>query len=92
MYAIRSYYVNLQATAGTGGSVTPASVVADWGSAQRFTLVPDPGYELTSASYNGTDVLAELTTVAGGYQYLAGNVRANGLLEAHFRIKTYTLV
>lgn len=47
-FALRSYTVT--ASAGTGGSISPESVVVNHGDPASFTLTPSTGYEIAGAS------------------------------------------
>ena len=68
----------IQASAGAGGSISPAGAVAvASGASQAFSIVPNPGYSVGGLTINGVAV-----GVAGSYQF--SSVLANHTIEASF--------
>jgi hypothetical protein len=68
----------IQASAGAGGSISPAGAVAvTSGASQAFSIVPNPGYSVGDLTINGVAV-----GVAGSYEF--SNVLANHTIEASF--------
>lgn len=73
--------VTVTATAGTGGSITPASQSVNKGSTVTFTLQPDANYTVQS-----------VTGCAGtlqGNTYRTGSVNANCSVQASFVIRPF---
>ncbi|MBF0378374.1 MAG: fibronectin type III domain-containing protein [Desulfamplus sp.] len=87
-FILNSYTVT--ASAGAGGSITPASRTVDYGNATNFTITPDWGYELATLTYCGTPVT--LPSLSGNiYKYTTSGVTANCNVVATFAPKTYTV-
>ncbi|MBN2350198.1 MAG: T9SS type A sorting domain-containing protein [Bacteroidales bacterium] len=74
----------LSATTGAGGSVSPESVISDYGSEQVFTISPDEGYEIESVYYNDQDVSDELVQSGNNYLYTISNISETGNLQVTF--------
>jgi len=53
-FAVRSY--NIVATAGTGGTVTPANSWVAYQGSQTLTFTPSSGYQVTGVTVDGTSV------------------------------------
>ncbi len=74
------------ATAGEGGTISPASGVVAKGENAVFTISPDAGYVLEKLTLDGDDV----TSAVVNGQYTISNVQAAHSLKATFkRITTY---
>ena len=71
------------ATAGPGGSISPASTTVDEGTTTSFTVTPDTGY--TIASVTGCD--GNLS----GDTYTTGPITADCAVTAGFALKRYTV-
>ena len=83
LYAIGSYTIT--ATAGFGGSVSPAgSVNVASGANQGFTVTADIGYHIV-------DVLVDGSSVGAVSSYTFTDVAADHTIAASFAINTYTL-
>ena len=78
---------NITASAGENGSVTPDKVSIAHGDKQTFTITPDKGYAVASASFNGTDVKDDLKNEKNKFTYTINNVTMNGKLEVTFSEK-----
>ncbi|WP_460594453.1 CARDB domain-containing protein [Geomonas sp. Red276] len=74
-FAINTYTIT--ATAGPGGSITPASATVNYGGSQTFTITPSTGYVLTNLYVDGQPVV--LTTT-----YTFDHVDANHTIYAVF--------
>ena len=83
LYAIGSYTIT--ATAGSGGSVSPAgNVNVVPGADQSFTVTADIGYHIV-------DVLVDGSSVGAVSSYTFTDVAADHTIAASFAINTYTL-
>jgi predicted esterase len=78
-----SYTVTASVSGGTGGSITPVSSSANYGSPVTFTITPTSGYTLSSLTDNGTAVTAT-AEANGSYTYTITSVTANQSLQATF--------
>ncbi len=84
-FATASY--SITASAGSGGSISPASAVVNHGGSQSFTITPNSGYKVLDVKVDGTSVGAVTS-------YTFSNVTANRTISATFTSttpKTYTL-
>jgi hypothetical protein len=82
----------ITASAGTGGSISPAgakSVTA--GGSQSYTVTPSTGYYVASVLVDGTSVASN---VAGGaaYSYAFSSVSAAHTISASFAMRSYNIV
>jgi len=76
---------NITASAGTGGSISPAGAVSvNCGSNQSFTITPD-------ACYSIADVLVDGVSVGAVGSYTFTNVTAAHTISASFVLNTYTI-
>jgi hypothetical protein len=71
-----------------GGTLSPGSMVAGYGSSKLFTIVPNTGYKFSSLTVNG--VTAPLTDVAN-LTYLLTNITTNVRINAEFSAYPYQL-
>ena len=76
-----------------GGSITPASAVVTYGHDTTFLLIPDPGYEIVSAQFNGTDVQENITPADEGFTLTLEQLTDHGTLNIGFafRITSYNV-
>jgi len=75
----------ITATAGANGSISPSGVVTvNCGSAQTFTITPNPGYTVQ-------DILVDGGSVGVVTSYTFTNVTSNHTISATFAINTYTI-
>ncbi len=74
----------LSASAGTHGSISPATAAVDAGGSQTFTVTPDPGYHVA-------DVLVDGRTVGALSSYTFSQVGADHTISAVFAIDTFTI-
>ncbi len=72
------------ATAGSNGSITPADTSLILGSNITFTILPDNGYELNSATYNSVDIMDELVQEGNGFTFTIDSVTGTGTLSVDF--------
>jgi hypothetical protein len=83
IFAVNTYTIN--ASAGTGGTITPSGAVAvDGGSNQTFTITPITGYRIT-------DVLVDGSSVGAVSSFTFTNVNASRTISASFAANTYTI-
>src|SRR5206468_1069796 len=83
-FALKTY--SLTASAGTGGSISPAgAVTVSCGSDQAFTIIPDACYEIA-------DVLVDGNSVGAVESYTFNNVTATHTIAASFVLKTYNVL
>jgi YVTN family beta-propeller protein len=81
-FAINTYTIT--ATAGTGGSITPASAVVNYGGSQGFSITPNTGYLVLDVAVDGASLGA-----VGSYTFT--NVSANHTITASFVKSSYTI-
>jgi hypothetical protein len=75
----------VEATAGTGGSISPSgSVVVNQGASQVFTITPGTGYRISS-------VMADNVSAGTVTSYTFSNVTANHTISATFAALTYSI-
>ena len=75
----------ITATAGTGGTISPAgAVTVNSGANQTFTITPNSGYQISEITVDGTSVGAVPS-------YTFSNVTANHTISAAFTAITYTI-
>ena len=67
------------------GTVTPNGCYVVSGANQDFILSPETGYEITAATYDGSNILGSLVDNGNDtYTYTATSVSTNGLLAVTF--------
>ena len=71
------------ATAGPGGSITPASATVAHGTTTRFTVTPDTGYRIDTVSGCGGTL--------SGDTFTTGPVTADCIVSASFAVIQYTV-
>jgi len=77
--------LQIRASAGAGGSITPSgNVMVDNGADQSFSITPDTGYHIVDVLVDGVSVGA-----IGSYPFT--NVVANHTIDASFALNTYTI-
>ena len=82
-FAINTYTIT--ATAGAGGSISPAGAVSvNYGANATFAITPNSGYHIA-------DVLVDGASVGAVGTYTFTNVTANHTIAASFAINTYTI-
>ena len=81
-FAINTYAIT--ATAGSGGTMTPATTNVNYGGSQTFTVTPDTGYQVAGVAVDGVSQGA-ITS------YTFTNVTAAHTIAATFSINTYTI-
>jgi YVTN family beta-propeller protein len=81
-FAINTYTIS--ASAGTGGSVTPASALVNYGGSQAFVITPNPGYRILDVAVDGVSQGALAS-------YTFSNVSADHILTASFARNSYTI-
>jgi hypothetical protein len=79
--SICSYTVST--SAGTGGSISPASRTVNYNGTTTFTITPDTGYSISSVTGCGGSL--------SGSTYTTGAITAACTVTAAFTINTYTL-
>src|SRR5207253_4647450 len=86
-FALNTYTIN--ATAGSGGIVTPAGITTvNCGASQSYTITPDPGFVIASVVIDGIN---DLPAVSGG-TYAFNTVSANHTINATFVLSTGPIV
>ena len=73
-------FYTIKATAGRGGSISPATSEIEAGGSQTFTIIPDEGYEVSSVLVKGQGVGAVSS-------YTFTNVNEDSAIEAVFAQK-----
>ncbi|MCF8380054.1 MAG: T9SS type A sorting domain-containing protein [Bacteroidales bacterium] len=67
------------------GAITPDGAYVVPGANQIMVITPNPGYELTAASYNGSNILTSLVNNGdGSFNYTVSAIAANGVISATF--------
>jgi Divergent InlB B-repeat domain len=75
----------INASAGTGGSISPSgSVIVNQSANQNFTITPDPGYIIA-------DVKVDSASVGAVTSYTFSNVSAAHTIQAFFSTVSYTI-
>lgn len=74
-------------TAGANGTISPASPTVEYNATQSFTITPNNGYEVNTATYNGSDIKSSIVNNV----YTTPAVTSNGTLNVTFKLKTYTI-
>ena len=80
-FAKNTYAIN--ASAGTGGSITPTTTNAEYGASVTFTIIPDSGRTLSGLTDNVTAVTA-VENPRGTFSYTITNVSAAHTVQATF--------
>ena len=91
--SIGSYSVSMQV--GIGGTVSVNSmnygngsvIYANKDAVVTFNIVPNTGYEIASLTFNGTDVLSQITNG----QYTTSVITGNSTFTVSFKKKTYNI-
>jgi hypothetical protein len=82
-FAINQYTIT--ASAGPHGSVSPTSVVVNYGANQDFNATPDTGYEVDKWSVDGGEVQMD------GNTYTLTNVTATHVVSVTFKQSQFTI-
>ena len=83
---------SITASAGTGGSITPAGATSvNAAGSQSYTVTPNTGYYVVGVVVDGTTVVSNIAGGAG-YSYTFSNVTAAHTISATFAIRAYHLV
>jgi hypothetical protein len=82
-FAVNTYTIN--ASAGTGGSISPSGAVAvSGGTTQAFTIAPNSGYRIA-------DVLVDGSSVRAVSSFTFTNVNSSHTISASFAANTYII-
>lgn len=84
-FATATYTIS--ASAGTGGSISPSSVLVKYGASQTFSITPNSGYKVADVKVDGKSVGAVTT-------YTFSNVAAGHTISATFTsttLSSYTI-
>ena len=82
-FAVNTYTIN--ASAGTGGSISPSGAVAvSGGATQTFTITPNSGYRIA-------DVLVDGSSVGAVSSFTFTNVNSSHTISASFAANSYTI-
>ena len=77
----------ITASAGTGGSISPAGVTSvNYGASQKFTVTPNTGYSVNTVLVDGSPV-----TLDANNSYILTNVTSTHTISATFTHITYTI-
>ena len=79
---------SISVTSGANGAITPgsSSAISD-GSSAVYTITPDAGYEIATATVDGISVLDSLSDVDGiSKSYTFDSVTSNHMIAATFRL------
>ena len=83
-FAVNTFTIN--ASAGTGGSISPSGAVPVSGGAnQTFTITPNTGYRIA-------DVLVDGSSVGALASFTFTNVNSSHAISASFTANTYTII
>jgi hypothetical protein len=94
--------LRVTASAGQGGSISPASRIVNYGETAQFTVTPDDGYHIASVTgcgvtkYEGGVIAAKkkkknVKGSAAGEVYIAGPITESCTISASFAINTFTV-
>jgi hypothetical protein len=90
LFESNSATFTVTATAGSGGTITPASAIVTWRQTRPFTVTPNTGYHIASITgCGGTSVGVQPYNTS--YTYTTGPITANCTVTAAFAINTYTV-
>lgn len=78
-FAVATY--SITPSSGSGGSISPASVLVNHGGSQVFSITPDSGYTVADVKVDGVSVGAVTS-------YTFSNVTANHTISATFKTTT----
>jgi YD repeat-containing protein len=81
-FAINSY--TLTTTAGSGGTITPSTVVVNYGGSQSFSIAPNANYHIADVTVDGNSQGAVTS-------YTFSNVTANHTISATFDLNTFRI-
>lgn len=84
----KSQLYAVTATAESNGAVSPVDTSIILGNSLTFTITPDAGYEIDSASYNGEDISDDLVQSGSGFTYTADTITGDGSLYVSFKVAT----
>lgn len=73
------------------GHITPGTTTVMFGATPAFVITPNPGYNVTAITVNGSNVISSATNVNGVYTYTFPAINANQTITATMAIKTYTI-
>ncbi len=82
-FAANTYSVSTSIGSGTGGSISPTGVTVNYRDRPQFTITPDTGFHIGSASGCGGSL--------SGNTYTTGQITSNCTVAASFAINTYTI-
>lgn len=88
-FAANEYTITVNQPA--NGVITPSTITVLYGATPSFTITPATGYDVTTITLNGTNVIANATQVNGIYTYTLPAVAANQTLTATMTMKTFTI-
>ncbi len=84
-------YYTLEASAGENGTVTPEKVSVAHGNKQTFTITPNEGYQIATATFNDTDVTGEIKPTEKAFTYTIDKVTEDGKLNVTFEKISYNI-
>ncbi len=73
------------------GHITPGTTTVMFGATPAFVITPNPGYNVTAITVNGSNVISSATNVNGVYTYTFPAINANQTITATMAVKTYTI-
>ncbi|MDR1742895.1 MAG: Ig-like domain-containing protein [Dysgonamonadaceae bacterium] len=81
-------HYTISASSGSNGSISPSgSVLVNYGNSQKFTFIPDAGYEVDQVMVDGVNKTSAVSQ--GSYTFT--NVTANHSISVTFKVKQYVI-
>ncbi len=85
-FALTQVTHTIQASAGTGGSISPSgTTTVNQGQSQQFTITPATGYHIT-------DVLADGSSIGDVGSHTFANITGDHTISATFSLNTYAIL
>jgi len=80
------YYFTITVIQHSNGYISPATISIPENSSQIFTITPNSGYKIETATYNETDITGELIDNGNYSTYEVSDISVNGTLTATYSL------
>lgn len=87
-YAIRTFWINV--TQSNNGNISPASVIKNYNTTERFYIYPHTGYKLIELIIDGVSQPIENNN-GERYEYTFIGIQTNHSISAKFEIRKFTV-
>jgi uncharacterized repeat protein (TIGR02543 family) len=87
-YAIRTFWLNV--TQSSNGNISPASVIKNYNTTERFYIYPHTGYKLVELIIDGVSQPIENNN-GEEYEYTFIGIQTNHSISARFEIRKFTV-